>query len=918
MATDPENIILKRAGASPSGKNAPASEPTQPTSADNKRTPRSAAKVPAPAAPKSPVDKQRQIRIIAITLMLFALLMLIALISYTAKDEANAQLTIHDISAIFRGDESIRARVDTTQNWLGLVGAVISDIFYNYTIGYSILMLPFMIGIWAKNLFEKQVILPRTIKMTGTFLILGILFAGMMGTFQLVSWLPTISREWSGAVGQFLSTILSDLIGKIGSFLVITVAILVTLIMGTDLDMDKLYMRLRLFYGKLQDTIAHLIEKYKARAAAAEAEPLQEEIPAKPTPKATVPVDDEPARIVRRAAAVEATQEQPIVPTKQREPLIRRSEEPIQQQPTPKEVTEPGIQSINPQPVKPMTTHLDLPPQPTAMKSISTRLAIDNDTPSEVNEETEIIEQPKTLTLTVQERQTPPNEIEIEPEINVLDEEIEYVGPTLSLLSEQHEQNIMVDDAELKENARLLQEKLETFKISIENLTVTPGPVVTQYEFVPAAGIKISQIENLSDDIALALKARGIRIIAPIPGRGTVGIEIPNHKPSIVLFSSIIKSPKFHDADYRLPLALGKTISGEVYCCDLAKMPHLLIAGSTGSGKSVGINTLIASLLYRMHPHNLKFVIIDPKKVELAFYGLLKNHFMAVSPDVDETIITTPQNAVLALKSVVAEMDRRYDVLASVGQRNVVDYNQKVMEGKYKDTTNFVHRPMPYIVVIIDELADLMLTAAREVEEPITRIAQLARAIGIHLVVATQRPSVNVITGIIKANFPARLAYQVASKIDSRTILDMGGADQLLGNGDMLFLPGGSPKPLRIQNSFISTDEVEAICTHIGNQHGYSMPYMLPSVNEKKTGGGKGGDSSVDDGRDGLFEEAARIVVTQQQGSVSLLQRRLKIGYSRAARIMDELEGAGIVGAFDGSKARNVLLESVSELEAYL
>ncbi|MBI3259441.1 MAG: DNA translocase FtsK [Ignavibacteriae bacterium] len=862
------------------------------------------------------MDRQRQIRIIAITLMLFAVLLLIALISYTAKDEANAELTMHDISGIFRGDESIRAKVDTTQNWLGLVGAVLSNILYNYTIGYPAIIFPFIIGVWAKNLFSKQIVLPRTIKMTGTFLILGILFAGLMGTFQLVSWLPTVSREWSGAVGQFLSTILSDLIGKIGSFLVIIVAILVTLIMGTDLDIDKLTMRFRLLYGKLQDKFAHLLEKYKRRSEEVESESVADEIQSKPIPipKASPFVDEEPARIVRRAAAIEAQHEdfEPSVPIRQREPLIRRSEEPVQQPIYQNKGAEDSEKLSISQPYKPMTTHLDLPPQPVVPK-VNTHPIIESDeSVSDLDEE-----HPKTLTLTVQELQSSTHDLEIEPEINVLDEEIEYIGPNLSLLTEQHEQNIMVDDKELKENARLLQEKLETFKINIEDLVVTPGPVVTQYEFVPAAGIKISQIENLSDDIALALKARGIRIIAPIPGRGTVGIEIPNHNPSIVLFSSIIKSPKFHDADYRLPLALGKTISGEVYCCDLAKMPHLLIAGSTGSGKSVGINTLIASLLYRMHPHDLKFVIIDPKKVELAFYGLLKNHFMAVSPDVDETIITTPQNAVLALKSVVAEMDRRYDVLASVGQRNVVDYNQKVLEGKYKDTTNFVHRPMPYIVVIIDELADLMLTAAREVEEPITRIAQLARAIGIHLVVATQRPSVNVITGIIKANFPARLAYQVASKIDSRTILDMGGADQLLGNGDMLFLPGGSPKPLRIQNSFISTDEVEAICTHIGNQHGYSMPYMLPSVNEKKAGG-KGGDSSIDDGRDGLFEEAARIVVTHQQGSVSLLQRRLKIGYSRAARIMDELEGAGIVGSFDGSKARGVLLESVSELEAYL
>ena len=437
--------------------------------------------------------------------------------------------------------------------------------------------------------------------------------------------------------------------------------------------------------------------------------------------------------------------------------------------------------------------------------------------------------------------------------------------------------------------------------------------MVTQYEFVPAAGIKISQIENLSDDIALALKARGIRIIAPVPGRGTVAIEIPNHNPSMVLFSSIIKSSKFHDVEQRLPLALGKTISGEVYCADLTKMPHLLIAGSTGAGKSVGINTVICSLLYKMHPRDLKFVIIDPKRVEMTYYGLMRNHFLALSPDVDEQIITLPQNAVAVLKSLCNEMMNRYDILAKVGQRNIVDYNTKLAEGKFKES-ELELKKLPYIVCIIDELADLMLTAGKEVEEPIIRLAQLARAVGIHMIIATQRPSVDVITGLIKANFPARISYQVASKIDSRTIIDGTGADQLLGNGDMLYLPGGAPKPLRIQNSFLSTDEVENICMHIANQKGYSTPYMLPTAIDKSAGLYGGGSDS----RDELFADAARIVVRHQQGSTSLLQRYLKVGYARAARIMDELESAGIVGGPNGSKGREVMLDSEMELEAYL
>ena len=393
----------------------------------------------------------------------------------------------------------------------------------------------------------------------------------------------------------------------------------------------------------------------------------------------------------------------------------------------------------------------------------------------------------KPLVVTVKEDHIERQEEEVIEDMNPLstsihDEDISFISPPVNILIDE-ESTTEINEEELKLNARLLQEKLETFKIFIENLTVTPGPVVTQYEFVPAPGIKISKIEGLVDDIAMALKARGIRIIAPVPGKGTVGIEIPNRTPSIVRFSSLVKSKTFQEERFKLPIALGKTISGDVYCMDLCKMPHLLIAGSTGAGKSVGINTVISSLLYKKHPKELKFVIIDPKKVELQQYGRLSNHFIAASPDVNSLIITAPEEAVIVLKSLCAEMDQRYDILASVGQRNIADYNKKVKKGKLKDDPDMVHREMPYIVCVIDELADLMLTASKEVEQPIIRLAQLARAIGIHLVVATQRPSVNVITGIIKANFPARISYLVASKVDSRTILDIGGAEQLLGHG---------------------------------------------------------------------------------------------------------------------------------------
>jgi len=490
---------------------------------------------------------------------------------------------------------------------------------------------------------------------------------------------------------------------------------------------------------------------------------------------------------------------------------------------------------------------------------------------------------------------------------------IDFKLPPIELL-DPSEDTLLADEEELNMNAELLRNKLANFDIDIEKITITPGPVVTLYEIVPAADVKIREIVSLADDIALALAARGIRVIAPMPGKGTVGIEIPNRKPSIVRIRSVIDSREFKNFNGVLPIAMGKTITGEVYCDDLAKMPHLLIGGATGSGKSVGINTIIVSLLYKLLPSEVKFVIIDPKKVELVNYRKLVNHYLAVCPDVDEEIITTPENAVLVLKSLVIEMNERYDKFSKAGVRNIQDYNERIRQGRIKSTEEVQHFELPYIVVIIDELADLMLVASNDVEEPITRLAQLARGVGIHLVIATQRPSVDVITGLIKANFPTRIAYQVASKVDSRTILDMNGAEQLIGSGDMLYLPAGASKPIRIQNAFVSVEEVERIVDYIASQPGYDRPYELPSVVEKQKI-----EINTGDDFDELFDEAAKIVVRYKQASTSLLQRKLKIGYARAARIMDQLEREGIVGPpMEGNKAREVLVESEIELEEIL
>ncbi|PRY13242.1 S-DNA-T family DNA segregation ATPase FtsK/SpoIIIE [Pontibacter ummariensis] len=550
--------------------------------------------------------------------------------------------------------------------------------------------------------------------------------------------------------------------------------------------------------------------------------------------------------------------------------------------------------------------------KPAPAKPATPALELDIDLPEDVLLEDTTAEAEDDMALQIEEV---PEEEESRGTMENYDPTLDlarYQYPHIELLTDYGINKIQVSKEELEANKDKIVETLGHYNISIANIKATIGPTVTLYEIVPDAGVRISKIKNLEDDIALSLAALGIRIIAPIPGKGTIGIEVPNTKKEMVPIKSILATEKFSKSDMDLPIAFGKTITNEVFITDLAKMPHLLMAGATGQGKSVGLNAILTSLLYKRHPSQLKFVLVDPKKVELSLFNKIERHFLAKLPDSDEAIITDTKKVVNTLNSLCMEMDMRYDLLKDAGCRNLKEYNRKFVERKLNPKKG--HRFMPYIVLVIDELADLMMTAGKEVETPIARLAQLARAIGIHLVVATQRPSVNVITGIIKANFPARISFKVTSKIDSRTILDAGGADQLIGQGDMLFSIGSDM--IRIQCAFVDTPEVDRICEFIGEQQGYDDAYLLPEFVGDESGNEKADFDPSN--RDPLFEEAARVIVQHQQGSTSLLQRRLKLGYNRAGRLIDQLESAGIVGPFEGSKAREVLIPDEYSLEQLL
>jgi len=803
------------------------------------------------------ISSGKKKKILGIFLIVFSIFILLSIASYSRYDQANLHYQFSDLFKVFSSSQDAAQKADSTHNWLGIFGAYISDFFVNSTLGIFSTIFPIMFFIWGFSFFKK--INFRTIIHTSNFLIIiGILLSSFFGVLRMHFHAFAGVYELSGSVGDYLGMAVSRLLGGVGSILFIAASTIVLLIIAFDIKIEKMFhWLLNMFTG----SVKRVKDEYKNAKVEPKDDSNLEKI------KTLGKEGKKKKKILSfggkdKASAAE-TKKNDVDETKIK--IVRKDE------------SEPAKEEKVNEVVKDEDKKVDL----------------------------------------AKTKEIPQAEIDRQAEAqlpNQWEEKINYKKPSLDLLEAAATEDFKVAEEELKRNAELLKEKLRLFDIDIEDITVTPGPVVTLYEIVPAPGVKISRIVGLEHDIALALAARGIRIIAPIPGKSAIGVEIPNAEASLVNARSVLA--KIHESKNELPIALGKTINGDVYVTDLAKMPHMLIAGSTGSGKSVGINMLIASLLYSKQPSEVKLIMIDPKKIELSFYNQLRKHYLAVSPDLEEEIITNPQNAVLLLKSVEYEMEKRYDKLAKAGVRNLVDYNKKVADPKKKpaDTEAMKHHVLPYLVVIIDELADLMITAGKEVEEPIARLAQLARAVGIHLVVATQRPSVNVITGVIKANFSARVAYQVATKIDSRTILDMNGAEQLLGRGDMLFLPTGMPKPIRIQNAFISTDEVEKVTNYIYSQKGFSKPYFLPSLYDKKKEAAAGFLTDLDP----MFEDAARVIVRHQQGSVSLLQRRLKLGYSRAARIVDQLEEAGIVGPNDGSKARVVLVDNEEQLETII
>ncbi len=750
------------------------------------------------------------------------------------------------------------------------LGAYLSDLLVNRWFGVSSFIFCYLLFIIGLG------IMGRPLKSLGKKIILSFVLVIWISLLlgYIFNFVPSGYVFPGGAHGYFVCFWLNSFIGEIGTLFLLLVSFAVILFFGFENAFNKCVTMVKAYFARKAQRKE---ERRMAREAAAAQREMKTEQPENETEDTNLSPENE---IITEA------------PTEDEFYSNVTEKEPIEEDDT-EEIT--SLVTVNNQ--------VELP--------------LNDEDREDIRQDTETITPPATddIELTVMadklEEQLTKNlmpDTEYDPTLDLSN----YQYPPLDLLEEYASSASKVTAEELEENKNTIVETLRQYKIEITKIKATIGPTVTLYEIVPAPGIKISKIKNLEDDIALSLAALGIRIIAPIPGAGTIGIEVPNQKPEIVSMRGVIASKKFQESKYALPVALGRTISNEPYTFDLAKMPHLLVAGATGQGKSVGLNAIITSLLYKKHPSQLKFVMVDPKKVELSIYSVIEKHFLAKLPDAEEAIITDNDKVVATLNSLCIEMDSRYDLLKLAHVRNIKEYNEKFV--KRQLNPNNGHRYLPYIVVVVDEFADLIMTAGKEVEQPIARIAQLARAVGIHMIIATQRPSTNIITGVIKANFPARVAFKVASMIDSRTILDSPGANQLIGRGDMLI--SKDSEMVRVQCAFVDTPEVDAVTKFIADQQGYPEAYMLPEyVSDTENGV----NSDVDLGmKDPLFEEAARLVVNTQQGSTSSIQRRFSIGYNRAGRIIDQLEAAGIVGPFEGSKARQVLIPDEYSLEHIL
>ncbi|OIQ18030.1 MAG: cell division protein FtsK [Flavobacterium sp. MedPE-SWcel] len=807
---------------------------------------------------KKLVLSRRQKVLAGMLFFLFAIALLLSFVSYFLYGE-------YDQSELTAFTE----RSEVVHNWLGKFGAFLADLFLYHGFGiasFIIIRFFFLLGSYL-------VLDLPTAKLKKTLfwdLYLIIIISVLFGFFN--PYLP----ELGGVIGFEINLFIQDYLGKTGTMLILIFGLLVFLLFRVKISPDAI----KSFFEKRQ----------REREEAAENNTIDTVANTPTTATSTPPI---------------VTEEVPENPLDTFEEKNNEEEDGLDKIEL---KTEPSQFEINKEDLQPTISH-----------SSEIELNTEANIPEVTNETKLEVEESATESFVIEES----TEEEVVKE-NLSDKLVEDFGefdptlelsnyqfPSIDLLKDYSSGGITINQEELEENKNKIVETLRNYKIDIAQIKATVGPTVTLYEIIPEAGIRISKIKNLEDDIALSLSALGIRIIAPIPGKGTIGIEVPNNSPTMVSMRSAIASPKFQNAEMELPIALGKTISNETYVVDLAKMPHMLMAGATGQGKSVGLNAVLTSLLYKKHPAEVKFVLVDPKKVELTLFNKIERHYLAKLPDDGDAIITDNTKVINTLNSLCIEMDDRYNLLKDAMVRNIKEYNDKFRKRKLNPENG--HRFLPYIVLVVDEFADLIMTAGKEVETPIARLAQLARAIGIHLIIATQRPSVNVITGMIKANFPARLAFRVMSKIDSRTILDAGGADQLIGRGDLLYTNGNDM--IRVQCAFVDTPEVERITEFIGAQKAYPDAYLLPEYVGEESGTNL--DVKVSD-RDVMFREAAEVIVTAQQGSASLLQRKLKLGYNRAGRLIDQLEAAGIVGPFEGSKARGVLVPDLTALELLL